>query len=554
MNTALAVEKVRTAHEERIRFLPWERRDEDVASPEHQERLRHLERHAGATFAATAYVADGAAVYTEALKMGAGSYIASLALVRGKVTLGANCTVNPFASLSGHITCGDGVRIASGASIVGFNHGIEDRDIPIYRQPHTVSGVVIEDDVWIGANAVILDGAHIGKGAVIAAGAVVNANIPPFAIAGGVPARVLRYRGMPKVHANTSHHQTGSLQTRLERLGERAQHQWPEILAAHRVGDDYLSLAADGEKRPSLRHLCDAIEIAAGFGAAQASFDLPKTIARLQSAQDEETGLFPDPHRMRDPRNKLQDDPIALYNVLAAGYALECLGSHPSRAISAVELEAAELCDWLESLPWTNNAWGAGAVVDAIGTGLYFNARYFKSGRAREVLFGWLALNVDRNSGLWGKPTAETGLLLPVNGFYRATRGTYAQFGILVPRPEAAINSVLANYKAADGFSGSTYTACNLLDTIHPLSLCLGTLDHRREEAEAVAADIIARANARWRDGKGFAFADGQAESLQGTEMWLSTIHLAARLLRLEGAFPYTPKGVHRTSIAGLGL
>jgi hypothetical protein len=359
---------------------------------------------------------------------------------------------------------------------------------------------------------------------------------------------------MPKAHGSTSSRLTDTLQTSLERLGERAKRQWPEILAAHRVDDDYLSMEADGEKRASLRHLCDAIEIAAGFDAAHSSFDLTKTIAHLQAAQDLETGLFPDPHRVRDPGRRLREDPIALYNVLAVGYALECLGSHPSHAISAVELEAAELCAWLEGLPWSENAWGAGAAVDAIGTALYFNARYFKTARAREVLFGWLALNVDRNTGLWGKPTADTGLLLTVNGFYRATRGTYAQFGIPVPRPEAAISSVLANYKAAGGFSGKTYTACNLLDTIHPLSLCLSVSDHRRQEAETVAADIITRAEARWSDGKGFAFADDQAESLQGTEMWLSTVHLAARLLGLENAFPYTPKGVHRTSAAGLGL
>lgn len=54
--------------------------------------------------------------------------------------------------------------------------------------------IVLEDDVWIGANSTILSGVHIGQGAVIAAGAVVATDIPPYAIVGGVPARVIKYR------------------------------------------------------------------------------------------------------------------------------------------------------------------------------------------------------------------------------------------------------------------------------------------------------------------------------------------------------------------------
>lgn len=54
--------------------------------------------------------------------------------------------------------------------------------------------IVVEDDVWFGCNATILSGVHIGQGAIVAAGAVVTADIPPYAIAGGVPARVLSYR------------------------------------------------------------------------------------------------------------------------------------------------------------------------------------------------------------------------------------------------------------------------------------------------------------------------------------------------------------------------
>ena len=66
------------------------------------------------------------------------------------------------------------------------------------KSPENDAPVVIGDDVWIGANVTILKGVTIGKGAVVAAGAVVTKNIPPYAIAGGLPAKVLKYRFPPE--------------------------------------------------------------------------------------------------------------------------------------------------------------------------------------------------------------------------------------------------------------------------------------------------------------------------------------------------------------------
>jgi len=533
-------------HEARLQFLTWDRTPADIDAPEHRARLAHLALVAGASFHPTAYVAAAAAIFTSHLVLGEQSWIAGHALVRGDVEFGAHCTVNPYAMISGKVRCGDGVRIASHVSIVGFNHGFDDPDMPIHMQKHESLGISIEDDVWIGANAVVLDGVTVGRGAVIAAGAVVSKDVPPLAIVGGVPAKVVRYRGQSARKDSVS---------ALQRLGSAAAtQQWPDVLARFREGGDYVSREADGTTRRSARHLNDVIEIAAGFGGLREGLDVADTLRQLQALQDPVTGLFPDPHQPPVAGQAQRDNGLALYNVLSVGYAIEVLGGQPLHRVSAMELGAAELCDWLEGLSWRERAWGAGAAVDAIGTALYFNARYFETGRARETLFGWLALKQDRASGLWGAPTAAEGLLQPVNGFYRLTRGTYAQFGLPVPNAERAIDSVLLNYRNHGGFAGRTYTACNLLDTVHPLWLCLKQTDYRRAEAEAIARAVIGRAEERWMAGVGFAFADGQEASLQGTEMWLSVVHLAAALLGIADEFAFAPRGVHRTQPVGLGL
>lgn len=542
--------------EERLNILTWERTAADIEAPAHRARVARLTAEAGAQIAPTAYVASDAFVLTELLALGDKSWIAGHAIVRGDVVFGAECSVNPYACISGKVRFGSFVRIASHASIVGFNHGMARTDIPIHAQPLETRGIVIGDDVWIGANAVILDGVTIGSGAVVAAGAIVTRDVPDWAIVGGAPARVLKLRRNPAGKDPAAQEATPlvspcqlSPEAALERLGQRAQAEWPDVLAAARTDGDYLSRDAGGSARPALRHLCDAIEIAAGFGTLPEAFDPAAAITTLQAAQDPVSGLFPDPHRPRPAPGAERADGIALYNVEAAGYALELLGAAPRHPVTAVTgLQPGALCGWLEALPWRERGWHAGAVVDTIGTALAFDMRHHGlRTRNPETLFGWLALNANSDSGLWSPPGAE-GWLQPVNGFYRLVRGTYAQFGLAPPRPEAAIDTILTHWQENDGFRQANRTACNVLDVIHPLWFCLRWTDHRREEARSVARDVILRATETWRPGAGFAFAAGQEPGLQGTEMWLATLHYAARLIEAETALPFVPRGIHRAS------
>ncbi len=122
---------------------------------------------------------------------------ASLTADRGSISLGDNVYVGDFCTISGddgEVTIGNNVLIAAYTLIQAANHNFDRLDIPIMDQGHEPSFVHIEDDVWIGASCVICPGVRIGTGAVVGAGAVVTKDVPPFAVTGGVPAKVIRYR------------------------------------------------------------------------------------------------------------------------------------------------------------------------------------------------------------------------------------------------------------------------------------------------------------------------------------------------------------------------
>ena len=119
----------------------------------------------------------------------------------GDVVIGPGSVINAGCVLySGHgIRIGANVLIAANCTLAATDHEFADPDRPIREQGFRPGrgGIVIGDDVWIGANAVLLDGAHIGGGAVIGAGSVVRGALPAFCIAYGTPARVRGWRRAP---------------------------------------------------------------------------------------------------------------------------------------------------------------------------------------------------------------------------------------------------------------------------------------------------------------------------------------------------------------------
>lgn len=110
-----------------------------------------------------------------------------------EIILGNNFYLNAHCHFLGEIKIGDNVMIGPKTIIWGRDHGME-LGTPMNKQPHKKEPIIIEDDVWIGAGAIILKGVKIGTGAVIGAGSLVTKNIPPYAIALGSPAKVVKYR------------------------------------------------------------------------------------------------------------------------------------------------------------------------------------------------------------------------------------------------------------------------------------------------------------------------------------------------------------------------
>ena len=98
---------------------------------------------------------------------------------------------------SGQVTIGEDVMLGPRVVVIPENHIHANLELTIKEQGVVRNGVIIEDNCWIGCNVTILSGVTIGHGSIIAAGAVVNRDIAPNSIAGGVPARVLKQRTSP---------------------------------------------------------------------------------------------------------------------------------------------------------------------------------------------------------------------------------------------------------------------------------------------------------------------------------------------------------------------
>ena len=467
-------------------YIPWNIKERDTK--EQGEVRIYLEKQ-GSSIGNNCYISPKANLCDVKLSVGDDCEICADVLIRhADVTMGKQCSINPMAYLQGKIIMGDYVRIAPKASIIADNHNHSDVLQPIMKQGTSGKGICIGSDVWIGANACLVDGITVGSHSIIGAGAVVTKDIPTYSIVGGVPAKVLKNRIRE------------AFGEKLRTFCQMVDSQLDEIMECHFQNEEFVDSSIN---QSPVRAWCDAVEIMGMFDRIPSQMSREQLIDRLRQMQKDQVD----------------------YEVLCIGYALEVLGScieFPYR--SAEELTGEKLVQWLEQYQWHGDVWHAGHCIDCLTTAYYQNRKHFGIEADLDTLFDWLDKHYSRETGLWGVGDRMD----CVNGFYRLTRGSYAQFDRKLPDCEKTIDTVLKHSADSDLFSGQAGTSCNVLDVIHPLWLCRKQTDYRSTEVTEWALQWIDKILKNWDDGKGFSFdlLLHDNPTLMGTEMWLSILYL----------------------------
>jgi acetyltransferase-like isoleucine patch superfamily enzyme len=118
----------------------------------------------------------------------------------GRIKVGSRVFIGPNVTIYGHgdVTIGNDSLIAMGCKIISANHAVPDIYTLIRTCPDIKKEIIIGNDVWLGADVKVLAGVSIGNGCVVGAGSVVTKNLEPYAIAVGVPARIIGNRNMPQ--------------------------------------------------------------------------------------------------------------------------------------------------------------------------------------------------------------------------------------------------------------------------------------------------------------------------------------------------------------------
>ena len=130
-----------------------------------------------------------------AQKCGRDLYVGGKSFFSGKIYLGDNCNFNGMCIQgNGTVIIGDNFHSGIECMMVTQNHDYDTGDYIPYGTGFDYKTIVIEDNVWLGNRVTITGNVRIGEGAIVAAGAVVCKDVPPFAIVGGNPAKIIKYR------------------------------------------------------------------------------------------------------------------------------------------------------------------------------------------------------------------------------------------------------------------------------------------------------------------------------------------------------------------------
>lgn len=188
-------------HKKRLSWMPWlyfslKEKHLVWAKPWQDEIQQLLMQVETVHIGKQCFIAPEAHLFAERgrdIHIGNQCMIAADVFLHGPITMGDEVAINHGCSFDGGrvgITIGNKTRIANNVTIYAFNHGMT-VDNPIYQQPVSAKGITIGDDVWIGAQAGIVDGVTIGNQAIIGMGSIVTKDVADFAIVAGNPAKVI---------------------------------------------------------------------------------------------------------------------------------------------------------------------------------------------------------------------------------------------------------------------------------------------------------------------------------------------------------------------------
>ena len=201
MASSMTQDDYQTQHKKRMSYMPWlyfnlKPKLRAWAEPWQQEVQAKLMALETISLGDNCFIAPEANLFAEpnrGITVGNLCMIAADSFLHGPIIMGNEVAINHGCSFDGGcagITIGSQTRIANNVTIYAFNHGMA-ADTPIYQQNSESKGVIIGKDVWIGAQAAIVDGVTIGDCAVIGMNATVTKDVPDYAIVAGNPAKVI---------------------------------------------------------------------------------------------------------------------------------------------------------------------------------------------------------------------------------------------------------------------------------------------------------------------------------------------------------------------------
>lgn len=194
----------RTQHKLRLSYMPWlyarlKPAHRIWAQAWQEEWQAYLSSMETVQIGQNCFIAPEARLFAEPgrpIVIGDHSWIAADAVIHGPVSLGIGVSINHHVTLDGGtkgIEIGNNTRLAAYSYAYAFNHGVEPGRL-IKDQPVSSQGIIIGDDVWIGARAGIVDGVNIGNGAVIGMGSIVTKSVAAHSKVAGNPARLIGMR------------------------------------------------------------------------------------------------------------------------------------------------------------------------------------------------------------------------------------------------------------------------------------------------------------------------------------------------------------------------